>query len=215
MFGCSFLSCVNLISQSLVSKDLLHCLHQGVACILIPALVCDHLENKYPGLTLKRMDELLSKDVYKHYKAWRKQKGKSVSACSHRFSCQRFGKDTWASAPELGSIYKAAVVKYMMYWCSDFLKQQDEGVCGGTLRIYTMHAFTKFQYLVDKNGPFFAPHVTPQVVGVVRKGLVFYQKLASMDKKRTDERKTYKIVPKFHSMLELSFYIADTNRNPR
>lgn len=71
----------SLISQS--PEDLLHCLHQGVACVLIASLVCDHLENKHPELTLKRMDELLSKHVYKHYRNWCKRYGKNVSACCH------------------------------------------------------------------------------------------------------------------------------------
>lgn len=104
---------------------MLHLVHQGIGCVLVAALICDHLECKNVGITLKEMDELLSKDVYKHYKSWCRTKGDLATPCSHRFSCQRFGKDAWASAPELGSVFKAAVVKTLMYWCADFLKEHD------------------------------------------------------------------------------------------
>lgn len=103
----------------------------------------------------------------------------------------------------------------MMYWCADFLKEQDAHVLDGSLRVNTTHAFAAFQSLMDTNGPFFKPEVTQQVVGMCRKGLVLYQKLAGMDRARTDGRKTYKIIPKFHSCVELSIYIEKTNRNPR
>lgn len=188
-----------------------------MACVVIAALVCDHLECKHDGLTLKRMDELLSKEVYKHYKAWckRNRSDPTTAACSHRFSCARFGKDTWASCPELTSIFKAAVVKTMIFWCLQFLKDNDVGIAGGELRVFTMHAMAKFQRLIDDNGPFFTPTVTTEVVQIIRKGLVLYQKLASLDRKRTDGRKTFKITPKFHSLLEMSFFIEQTNRNPR
>ena len=170
---------------------------------------------KHPGLTLKRMDELLAKHVYKHYRNWCKRYGKNVSACCHRFSCQRFGKDTWGTPAELNSVYKAAVVKSMMYWAAAFLREEDNGVSGGPLRICTTHAFAKFQHLIDTNGPFFTPEVSSQVVFIARKGLLLYQKIASQDGKRTDERKNYKIIPKFHSLLEMTFYIEQTHRNPR
>ena len=212
-----FYTIVGLGTSDLVShtKDLLHTLHQGVACVLIAALVCDHLECKHYALTLKQMDVLLSKDVYRHYRAWCHKHGPNATACSHRFSCLRFGKEKWAMPPELGSIFKAAVVKSMMYWCAEFLKENDHDVEGGHLRIHTMHAFAKFQFLVDKNGPFFPPEEKTQVVSIARKGLILYQKLTSNDRKRVDGRCTYKITPKFHSFFELSFYIDETSRNPR
>ena len=46
----------------LQSKDLLHVLHQGVATVMIPSLICHHLECKHPGLTLDGLDRLLSKE---------------------------------------------------------------------------------------------------------------------------------------------------------
>ena len=183
--------------------------------MLIAALICDHLECKSPQITLRELDETLSKDVFKHYRRWCKNKGNLATPCSHRFSAQRFGKEKWASYPELASVYKAAVVKTMMYWCSDFLKERDDGIPGGNLRSQTMHAFAAFQNLIDISGPFFDPETTQKVVDVCRKGLLLYQKLAGIDKGRTDGRRTYKIIPKFHSTLELSIYIEETMRNPR
>ena len=183
--------------------------------MLIASLVCAHLESKHPGITLKEMDDRLSYEVFKHYKKWCQQKGPSVSACSHRFSTLRFGKDKWASYPELGSVYKAAVVKTMMYWCADFLKQEDMEIPDGELRVHTMHAFAAFQSVIDNNGPFFDPETTEQVVKYGHTGLLLYQKLAGMDRTRPDGRCTYKLIPKFHSVLELLIYIEETNRNPR
>lgn len=197
------------------SQDILHSVHQGIACVLIASLVCAHLESKKPSITLKELDEALSKDVYKYYRAWCSNKGALVTGCSHRFSAARFGKEKWADCPELGSVYKAAVVKSMMFWCADFLKERDMGITDGDLRVHTMHAFAKFQLLIDQNGPFFDPDTTKQVVKVCRRGLVLYQQLAGIDKQRTDGRRSYKITPKFHSVLELTIYIQESNRNPR
>ena len=173
------------------------------------------MECKYHALTLKQMDSILSKDVYRHYRAWCHKHGRNATACSHRFSCLRFGKEKWGMPPELGSIYKAAVVKSMMYWCAEFLKENDHDVEGGQLRIHTMHAFAKFQFLVDNSGPFFPPDEKTQFVSIARKGLILYQKLTSNDRKRVDGRMTSKITPKFHRFFELSFYIDQTMRNPR
>ena len=103
----------------------------------------------------------------------------------------------------------------MMYWCADFLKEHDATVEGGELRIHCTYAFAMFQSLIDTNGPFFDQATTKQVVQVCRKGLLLYQRLVGLDKERQDGRRTYKIIPKFHSCFELSFYIEETNRNPR
>lgn len=194
---------------------MLHLVHQGIGCVLVAALICDHLECKYPDVTLKDMDSLLSKEIYKHYKCWCRNKGQLATPCSHRFSCARFGKDTWASPPELGSIYKAAVVKSMMYWCADYLKEHDAEVLGGQLRVHCMHSFVSFQNVLDVSGPFFQDGAKERAVKLGRKALLLYQRLASLDSGRTDGRKTYKIIPKFHSFLELTFYINESNRNPR
>lgn len=195
-------------------KDLLHAVHQGIACVLVAALICGHLESKHPTMTLDQLDAMLSKEVYIHYKNWCKKMGRHATACSHRFSRLRFGKEKWSSAPELASVYKAAVVKTLMFWCTDYLKENCS-VDGGNLRYRTMDAFTRFQYLLDIHGPFFSPEQTAEVVRIGRKGLLLYQKLAYIDKQRTDSRRCYKIIPKFHSFLELTFYIEKSNRNPR
>ena len=188
--------------------------HQGVACVLIASLVCDTLESKYEGITLKEMDRRLSQEVYQHYKKWCRERAAYVTACSHRFSLARFGKDTWNAYPELGSIFKAAVVKTMLYWCLDYLRGQQH-TPRGDRRAQTMYYFTHFQFLMDTHGPFLSNDVARKVVQTARDGLVAYQRLASNDRKREDGRRTFKIIPKFHAMLELTIYIEETKRNPR
>ena len=197
------------------SKDLLHVFHQGVLCVVIAALVCNHIECLYPAITLKELDQVLSKQIYKHYRAWCHQKGKAASACSHRFSGARFGKEQWSAFPELGSIYKAAVVKSMLFWCNDFIKESVGRVVGAEARHMCVHAFAKFQYLVDISGPFFEPQRSKEVAKYCRAGLLFYQQLAANDRARADDRRCFKIIPKCHSLFELSLYIELTNRNPR
>ena len=196
------------------SQDLLHVYHQGVGCVLIASLVCDTLECKHAGITLKDMDSRLSKEVYTHYKKWCHDRSPHATACSHRFSLTRFGKETWNTCPELGSIFKAAVVKTMLYWRKDYLKQE-RTVPGGEQRFQTMYQFALFQYLMDSNGPFFDQATTHKVVEAARKGLLGYQRLTSADRKRRDERKTYKVIPKFHALLEPTIYIESSRRNPR
>ena len=197
------------------SKDLLHVFHQGVLCVVIAALVVSHIECLYPAVTLKDLDRILSKDVYKHYRNWCRGKGNAVSGCSHRFSAVRFSKEQWGSFPELGSIYKAAVVKTMLFWCNDFIKESLGQVVGADYRLFCIHSFAKFQYLVDIHGPFFEPHQAKEVAKYGRAGLLLYQHLAANDRARVGGRRNFKIIPKCHSFLELTFYIELTNRNPR
>ena len=115
-------------------QDLLHVFHQGVLCCVIAGLICSHIESYYPAITLKDLDRVLSKEVYPHYKQWCRRKGKHAIACSHRFNGARFGKESWPAYPELGSIFKAAVVKTMLYWCNDFLKEAVGRVAGAEMR---------------------------------------------------------------------------------
>lgn len=192
------------------AKDVLHLIHQGIATVLIASLVCDHLECKHPGITLRAMGE-----IYKHYRGWCKSKGPLVSGCSHRFSASRFGKEKWSSFPELASVYKAAVVKDMMYWVAAYLQENSAGVPNGELRVNCSHAFASFQSMMDCNGAFFDAGTTNQIVEIGRKGLLLYQQLCVADRQRTDGRRAYKITPKFHSFFELTFYIAESHRNPR
>ena len=197
------------------AKDVLHNLHQGVACVLIPTLICDHLEHKHPGLTLDQLDAVVSHAVFKHYQNWCRSKGQLVSACSHRFSALRFGKKTWSSCPELVSIYKAATVKTMMTWCAVYLREEMAMAPNGDLRAFCMHSFAMFQQQMDICGPFFSTEEAKQAVYYGRTGLLLYQKLAGHDSRRTDGRQNYKIIPKFHSVLEHCLYIQATLRNPR
>lgn len=84
--------------------------------------------------------------------------------------------------PDLSSIYKAAVVKTMLYWLAAFLRDE-VGTLNGRLRYSCANAFAKFQHLLDDHQAWFTPSETQEVVGAIRKGLVLYQKLASQDKK--------------------------------
>ena len=111
-------------------KDLLHVLHQGVGMVFIAALVCDHLNSKHPNLTLNMLDQLLAHTVYPHYRDWCRRRSPHVTTCSHRFNAARFNKEKWKQLPELNSVYKAAVVKDMMSWCADYLKEEMVGPQG-------------------------------------------------------------------------------------
>lgn len=155
------------------------------------------------------------KTVYGHYKRWCSGKGKAASSCSHRFNAARFGKEQWGAFPELGSIYKASVVKSMLFWCNQFLKEQVGKVAGATERANCIHAFAKFQYLLDINGPFLNDHQVGEAVKYARTGLLLYQDLAANDRSRDDGRRFYKLIPKFHSFFEMTIYMESSKRNPR
>lgn len=182
---------------------------------MIAGLICSHIESYYPAITLKDLDRVLSKEVYPHYKQWCRRKGKHATACSHRFNGARFGKESWPAYPELGSIFKAAVVKTMLYWCNDFLKEAVGRVAGAEMRFHCIYGFAKFQILMDINGPFFEPDKTRETVKYARAGLLFYQKLAGDDRSRIDDHRFFKLIPKFHCLYELTLYMEETNRNPR
>ena len=103
----------------------------------------------------------------------------------------------------------------MLFWCNDFMKETVGNVIGSEDRARCIHSFAKFQYLLDIHGSFFTPSQTAEVVKYARAGLLTYQKLASLDRARADEKRFYKLVPKFHSLFEMTIYIETTNRNPR
>ena len=86
---------------------------------------------------------------------------------------------------------------------------------GADQRFHCIFAFAKFQYLMDIHGPFFKPTVTAEVVKYARAGLVFYQELAGLDRSRADDHRFYKLIPKCHSLYEMTIYMEKTNRNPR
>lgn len=163
------------------------------------------------------MDTYLSSEVYRHYRGWCRKQGAPANGCSFRFSASRYGKETWMSYPELGSIYKAACTKGMLYWAASFLKESATTVPGGDLRYRTILAFTRFQHLIDSHGPFLGESGTKDVVNVGRQALLLYQRLALWDKGQVQDSgcRNYKITPKFHAFLELTFYCESTGRNPR
>lgn len=196
-------------------KDILHVLHQGVASIVIPTLVCAHLEAKYLNITLKELDSRLQREVFTHYTQWCRMRGNRITSCSHKFTAARFNKEKWRDVPELGSIYKASVVKSMQFWCASYLRENMSTTPGGQFRAYTMHAFAKFQRLLDLTGPFFTPEGAAEVTKYGRIALLCFQELTAQDYRRTDQRRGFKLTPKFHSLLEMLLYISSTNRNVR
>ena len=187
-------------------------LHQGVACCVIPALVCSHLEEKHgPALTLKQLDTLLQTDVWKHYKAW--CRAAKVPGCGHRFTLTRFGRETWGTRPELQSCYKAYTVKMLIYWVHAFLHDVQAETAGGINLVCVSYALAKMQFDFDMSGPFLTDAMKNNAVRMGRSFLLFYQKLCSENHGK--ERCNFKVVPKFHSFLHLLLYVERTSRNPR
>ena len=194
-------------------KDLLHVLHQGVASCVIPAMITDHLEQKHPGITLKELGQTLGGPVWLHYKAWCRAEGRA--SCGHRFTLQRFGREKWNVRPELGSAYKASVVRGMSLWLDAYLLDERGSSPGSDLRCFCAHSLACFQVCCDENPQFFDPKVAKRTSGHLRTFLLLYQKLAVADRARTDQRMNFKLVPKFHCLLHLGDYILETRRNPR
>ena len=128
-------------------------LHQGVCCVLIPAVLSDHLEAGHPGLTLDQLDKMLQTTLWQDYRTW--CRGNSRQSCGHRFSLIRFGREKWNRAPELGSIYKAAVVKDLLLWCSDYMWGHQDGSSDSLRRASCVYALAAFQRLVDASSDFF------------------------------------------------------------
>ena len=134
----------------MLSQDLLHVLHQGVACCVIPALVIECIVQCWGGdMTLKDLQRALQTDVWMHYKKWCREN--AVAACGHRFSLVRFGKEAWNHAPELASCYKAYTVKHMIYWTHAYLVERMPARHDLTCASYSM---AKMQFNMDVSGPF-------------------------------------------------------------
>lgn len=140
-----------------------------------------------------------------------------ASQSSRRFSGLRFGRESWKSSSELGSCYKAAMVKTMTFWAADFLKQDKGNDELGNLRAFTMHALAEFQLPLDIGGPFFSTSDKHEVISYARQRPLLSQQFAVYDRERRDKGRFYKITRKFHIFAELTFYICidETNRNPR
>ena len=182
----------------------------------IASLVCDHLESTNPALTLKELDSLLAHQAFPHYREWGRQ-SLAASACSHRFDARRFNRESWKALPELGSVYKASVVKGLIYWAAAFLQEQaDQSLDGNAgLRAYCAFYLAQFQRMVDTRPAWLNKEDALAIERYVNSFLLAYQKLAGLTLKRPDHRRNYKITPKFHSFMHMGEYSARTQRNVR
>ena len=193
-------------------KDLLHVHHQGVLCVCIASVITDHLEDKYPDMTLDGLSARLSDEVWNHYKRWCRQSRKS--SASHRFNLARFGRERWVGYPELSNVYKAAVVKDMAAWARDYLWKNMGQDDQSRTRAYCMHSFCMFQYMVDEGGEFFTLRDARRTADYLRMFLLFYQKLAA-NNRAAGHHVNYKVTPKFHSSVHLAASVEESHRSPK
>ena len=189
--------------------------HQGVAPLALAAMVTHHFEDREPGLTIQQLNDRLMNVAWPDYKEWCSDRTMVVAPTSSMFTALRFSRDSWQSFPELSSHYKGAMVKFMIYWVASFLQRHCDGSWMARLRAYTSHALARFQYLQDVNGPWLDAATADSMCDEGRSFLVFYQKLGLAARAQFPNRKMYKIVPKFHSMLHCALYVQRTRRNPR
>ena len=192
-------------------EDLLHTLHQGVACCVIAALVTDHLQKKFPDMTLPALETQLMK-AYTHYKAWCKKE--RIPGSSLRFNLNRLGRDTWGSLPELSSQYKATTVKYMQYWVHAYLMDEGGATPGSQDRRNCSYSLVMFQKTLDTTEAWFK--TDSDATAAAHFGftmLLFYQRLAKAS--RQESKANYKVIPKHHYFFHLLEYVAATRRNPR
>ena len=69
---------------------------------------------------------------------------------------------------------------------------------------------------MDESSEFFWPEKALETANFARIFLVFYQRLAQLNRLHGGEDlRNYKITPKFHSMTHLADYVQQTRRNPR
>ena len=195
-------------------KDLLHTLHQGVACCSIAALLLDHLESAKPGLTLNELETGLQ-GAYFHYRRWCCRRG--LSGASLQFTLARFGKEKWAAVPELTTQYKASAVKVMMFWVTDYLHEHMHAAPapGSQRRWRAAYTLAMFQNTLDISGPWLDDATRKEAAENGFAFLLLYQRLAKDNRARTDGRQNYKITPKFHSFLHMLLTIQKTGRNAR
>ena len=187
----------------------MHTLHQGVGLCAIAALVTDHYNCKHPGQTLQDLEKCLLQ-AYRHYRAW--CKGRQYSGSSLRFNLNRFGRESWQTAPELSTQYKASTVKYMQYWLHQFLMDEPDVTYAAERRCCS-YSLAMFQYMLDTNSDWFARDEADRTAEFGYKFLLFYQALAL--RSRTETRANFKITPKFHYFFHMQEYIQKTLRNPR
>ncbi|CAK9103686.1 Uncharacterized protein SCF082_LOCUS48423 [Durusdinium trenchii] len=198
-------------------EDMLHMVHQGVGSVVVASLITHHYEDTVPNLTLEQLGDKLSSEAWRHYKAWARERRDVVCPTSSTFTASRFGRDSWQSYPELSSHYKAAMVKFLIYWAAAFLRERFEENPneGSRLRAHTAYCLAQFQFLQDAHGPWFSEQVATDEALAGRSFLLFYQQLAKKARQDWPNRRVYKVLPKFHSLLHCCLYIKLTKRNPR
>ena len=202
--------CLNPCPETL--EDLLHTLHQGVACCTIAAFLTDHLENCDAGLTLQQLESGLQ-SAYFHYRSW--CRANKLSGASLPFTLSRFGKEKWSALPELSTQYKASAVKTMMFWLADYLQTHAAPSPGFQMRMLASYMLAKFQHILDTSGPWLGFQETQDAVANGRGFLLLYQRLALEARSKTSGHHNYKITPKFHSFLHMLLTMQRTGRNPR
>lgn len=200
-----------------VSKDMLHCVHQGVAPIAIASLITHHFEDRTPDLTIAALSHELTSIAWPHYQTWKSTKREVVVPTSSKFTGQKFGREKWVEFPELASCYKGAMVKYLIFWASAFLTDVLEWCdnTGTRKRAYAAYCLAQFQFLQETNGPFLTEDVAKDMCHWGRSFLLFYQDLATEAREKFPNRRMYKVVPKFHSLLHICSKLPTALRNPR
>ena len=189
--------------------------HQGIAPISIASMITHHFEEHEPGITIAELSDRLTNVAWPHFKSWLRQRRQVLSGTSSTFTALRFGRESWQHFPELASVYKAAMVKALMYWTASFLTEFMQPTEMSRLRAYAAYALARFQFLQDTNGPWLDDERANEMYEKGREFLVFYQALGKMARAHRPGRKLFKIVPKFHCLLHACFYIKLTKRNPR
>lgn len=204
-------------SRDPLSKDMLHCVHQGVAPLAIASLITHHFEDLDGSLTIAGLDAALTSQAWPHYQQWKNDRREVVAPTSSKFSSKKFGRSTWVEYPELASCYKGAMVKYMIFWASAFLTEalQTNDTPRARKRAYCSYCLAYFQFLQEIQGPFLPQDVADDMCYWGRTFLLFYQDLAVEARLQHPNRKMYKVVPKFHSLLHMCLNLRITRRNPR
>lgn len=196
---------------------MLHCVHQGVASIAIASLITHHFEASGDCDTLATLDVALKTIAWPHYQAWKHRKRECIVPTSSQFDGKRFSRDSWQSFPELASIYKGAMVKYLIFWCRDLLTAQldHDSTYMAKCRAYAAYCLAEFQYLQEVSGPWLDRDVAERMCYMARSFLSLYQFLAVSTRSECPTKWYYKVVPKFHSLLHLAMQLPLTRRNPR
>ena len=109
------------------------------------------------------------------------------------------------------------MVKYLIFWAAVFLEEKlsENNTEGNRLRAYCGYSLARFQFLQETHGPWLSKDISIDMCNAGRTFLLFYQKLAVTTKLAMPDKRYYKVVPKFHSLLHLCLFVVSTGRNPR